>query len=245
VDLLIVMGSSLKVSPVADVKDKIPHHVPQILINMEALPHMSGFDVQLLGYCDVVVTELCRLLGWDLQHEQIPGKSSLAPRTETDGELEEYTDEDGVLHKRPKLPYHQGSQPHRYVFKGGVEHPVYESSVESSDFSSRDSDSEPDSCLFDEEDEQHEEKESTVETVTTRIQEEHHNGHDLKTVEQEKVKVVTHGEQQVTTKESVVVTMEDGTTTKKIEKKETITEMHHSHALPESKDTQDRSSNDF
>ncbi|RKO95094.1 SIR2-domain-containing protein, partial [Caulochytrium protostelioides] len=63
VDLLIVMGSSLKVSPVADVKDKIPHHVPQILINREALPHMRGFDIQLLGESDVICAELCRRLG--------------------------------------------------------------------------------------------------------------------------------------------------------------------------------------
>jgi hypothetical protein len=200
---------------------------------MEALPHMSGFDVQLLGDCDVVVAELCRLLGWDLQHEQIPGKSSLAPRPEGEEHLEEYTDKDGIVHKRHKQPYHQGSLPHRYIFKGGVEHPVYESSEESSDFSSSDSDSEPDSCLLDEEEGTENQQGTATETVTTRIQEEHHDGHDVKTVEQEKVKVVNHGEETVTIKESVVVSMEDGTTTKKIKKKETITEMHH-HALRES-----------
>ncbi|KAI9202789.1 DHS-like NAD/FAD-binding domain-containing protein [Polychytrium aggregatum] len=66
IDLLIVMGSSLKVSPVANVKDHIPRDVPQILINLEALPHMAGFDIQLLGYCDVIVQELCRRLSWSL-----------------------------------------------------------------------------------------------------------------------------------------------------------------------------------
>ena len=66
VDLLLVIGSSLKVAPVGDVMHKIPHQIPQILINLESLPHMSNFDVQLLGDCDEIVGYLCRRLGWDL-----------------------------------------------------------------------------------------------------------------------------------------------------------------------------------
>ncbi|TPX51198.1 hypothetical protein SeLEV6574_g00429 [Synchytrium endobioticum] len=65
-DLLLVMGSSLKVAPVGNVMNKLPHHVPQILINLESLPHMSGFDVQLLGDCDEIVKYLCTRLGWEL-----------------------------------------------------------------------------------------------------------------------------------------------------------------------------------
>lgn len=106
VDLLIVMGSSLKVSPVADVKDKIPHTVPQILINMEALPHMAGFDVQLLGYCDNVVVELCKLLEWDLNATQ--NDHQITP------------------------PYKKGSLPHRYIFHGGTETPLVNSSDDDS-----------------------------------------------------------------------------------------------------------------
>ena len=36
--------------------------VPQVLINREPLPHMT-FDIQLLGYSDTIVGELCRRLG--------------------------------------------------------------------------------------------------------------------------------------------------------------------------------------
>lgn len=36
--------------------------VPQVLINREPLPHMR-FDVELLGYSDAVVEELCCRLG--------------------------------------------------------------------------------------------------------------------------------------------------------------------------------------
>lgn len=44
----------------------LPHNVPQVLINLESLPHANRFDVQLLGHCDEIVQELCRRLSWDL-----------------------------------------------------------------------------------------------------------------------------------------------------------------------------------
>lgn len=94
VDLLIVIGSSLKVRPVALIPsmfslisssscayaiglavnvpfspsrpDSIPHEVPQVLINREQLPHLN-FDVELLGDCDVIVNELCHRLGGDFE----------------------------------------------------------------------------------------------------------------------------------------------------------------------------------
>ncbi|XP_053166236.1 NAD-dependent protein deacetylase sirtuin-1 isoform X2 [Hemicordylus capensis] len=62
VDLLIVIGSSLKVRPVALIPSSIPHEVPQILINREPLSHLH-FDVELLGDCDVIINELCHRLG--------------------------------------------------------------------------------------------------------------------------------------------------------------------------------------
>ena len=42
----------------------LPHHVPQVLINREHLGHMT-FDVELLGYSDAIVSELCHCLGPD------------------------------------------------------------------------------------------------------------------------------------------------------------------------------------
>ncbi|KAM4636015.1 NAD-dependent protein deacetylase sirtuin-1 [Discoglossus pictus] len=60
-DLLIVIGSSLKVRPVALIPSSIPHEVPQILINREPLPHLH-FDIELLGDCDVIINELCQRL---------------------------------------------------------------------------------------------------------------------------------------------------------------------------------------
>ena len=59
-DLLIVIGSSLKVKPVAMIPNWIPSTVPQILINREPLPHMD-FDVKLYGDSDVIINQLCCL----------------------------------------------------------------------------------------------------------------------------------------------------------------------------------------
>ncbi|XP_033738334.1 LOW QUALITY PROTEIN: NAD-dependent protein deacetylase sirtuin-1-like [Pecten maximus] len=63
-DLLIVIGSSLKVRPVALIPNSLPPDVPQILINREPLKNMT-FDVELLGNCDTIVSELCKRLQWE------------------------------------------------------------------------------------------------------------------------------------------------------------------------------------
>lgn len=69
-DLLISIGTSLKVAPVADIVDKIPHYVPQILINKDPIDHCN-FDVSLLGYCDEVISFIADKLGddWKLPHK--------------------------------------------------------------------------------------------------------------------------------------------------------------------------------
>jgi NAD-dependent histone deacetylase SIR2 len=71
VDLLIVIGTSLKVAPVSEVVPFLPPHIPQIYISRTPVSHVN-FDIDLLGDCDVVVAELCRRAGWDLKHEMIP-----------------------------------------------------------------------------------------------------------------------------------------------------------------------------
>ncbi|KAF9088609.1 NAD-dependent histone deacetylase sir2 [Mortierella sp. AD031] len=78
VDLLIVIGSSLKVAPVSDIMHQLPNSVPQILINRTPNNQMD-FDVQLLGNCDTIVAELCRMVGWELKHDKLPGGTSNVP----------------------------------------------------------------------------------------------------------------------------------------------------------------------
>ncbi|KAK4131001.1 SIR2-domain-containing protein [Trichocladium antarcticum] len=71
VDLVIVIGTSLKVAPVSEVVPFLPPHIPQIYISRTPVSHVN-FDIDLLGDCDVVVAELCRRAGWDMDHEMIP-----------------------------------------------------------------------------------------------------------------------------------------------------------------------------
>jgi len=66
VDLLIVMGSSLKVGPVNDIPDAIDESVPRILINREPLPHMPEFESELLGNCDEIVEYISSKLEYDI-----------------------------------------------------------------------------------------------------------------------------------------------------------------------------------
>ncbi|KAJ1770652.1 NAD-dependent histone deacetylase sir2 [Coemansia sp. RSA 1843] len=73
VDLLLVMGSSLKVAPVSDIMGNLPHTVPQIVINKTPILHFN-FDVQLLGNADDIVAYLTKQCGWELHHKRIPGE---------------------------------------------------------------------------------------------------------------------------------------------------------------------------
>ena len=67
IDLFLVIGTSLKVEPVASIIDKVPYKVPKILINKDPIPD-RGFNLQLLGLCDDVVSYLCKCLKWDIPH---------------------------------------------------------------------------------------------------------------------------------------------------------------------------------
>lgn len=68
-DLLISIGTSLKVSPVADIVERIPQGIPQVLINRDPIDHCN-FDVSILGYCDDTASYLCSRLGdgWNIEH---------------------------------------------------------------------------------------------------------------------------------------------------------------------------------
>ena len=73
-DLVLVIGTSLKVAPVSDIPNYLPRSVPHIYISRDPVRHVN-FDVQLLGDCDAVVFELCRKAGWGrLGHEMVPAE---------------------------------------------------------------------------------------------------------------------------------------------------------------------------
>lgn len=56
-DLILVMGTSLKVAPVADLLSHLPSSVPTVLINRTPITHVA-MDVMLLGDSDRIVQYL-------------------------------------------------------------------------------------------------------------------------------------------------------------------------------------------
>merc|ERR1712029_149921 len=86
VDLLIMIGSSLKLRPVALIPSSIDPSIPQILINREPLPHLTP-DVELLGDCDGIVNQICSMLGegWEdpVHSDPLVEISELTPKTES------------------------------------------------------------------------------------------------------------------------------------------------------------------
>ncbi|KAF7796837.1 hypothetical protein EIP86_008021 [Pleurotus ostreatoroseus] len=76
VDLLLVIGTSLKVSPVAEIITHFPHSVPQILINKTPVKHINP-DIVLLGNADEIVQYLCDRLNWELPEPNLPLTSNL------------------------------------------------------------------------------------------------------------------------------------------------------------------------
>ncbi|KAI0831989.1 DHS-like NAD/FAD-binding domain-containing protein [Trametes gibbosa] len=79
VDLLIIIGTSLKVSPVSETISHLPHSVPQILINKTPVKHINP-DVVLLGNADDIVLHLCGRLGWDLPEVPTGARNLDAPK---------------------------------------------------------------------------------------------------------------------------------------------------------------------
>ncbi|WFD30264.1 NAD-dependent histone deacetylase sir2 [Malassezia sp. CBS 17886] len=64
VDLVVVMGTSLKVAPVSDLLLHMPASTPVVLVNRTPILHMA-MDVMLLGDSDEIVRYLERELGWE------------------------------------------------------------------------------------------------------------------------------------------------------------------------------------
>ncbi|QPG74393.1 hypothetical protein FOA43_001720 [Brettanomyces nanus] len=68
-DLLLCIGTSLKVAPVSEIVNRVPDDIPQILINRDPIDHCE-FDVEMLGYCDQAITWLCgEKLHWRIYHK--------------------------------------------------------------------------------------------------------------------------------------------------------------------------------
>ncbi|KIW85739.1 hypothetical protein Z517_01131 [Fonsecaea pedrosoi CBS 271.37] len=66
VDLLVIVGTSLKVEPVNEMLLNIPPTVPQIWISKDRCQREGvKVDIELLGECDLVLEEIARRAGWE------------------------------------------------------------------------------------------------------------------------------------------------------------------------------------
>ncbi|KAL4966941.1 SIR2 family NAD-dependent protein deacylase [Aspergillus stella-maris] len=72
-DLLIVLGTSLKVAPVSVLPRKVRDSVPRVLINNERTGDVGSRDndVLMLGSCDDGAREMARKLGWEGELEDL------------------------------------------------------------------------------------------------------------------------------------------------------------------------------
>ena len=73
-DLVIVLGTSLMVAPVASVPDWVPSSCARLLINRDVVGTFqlnNKDDVIMQGDCDVGVRELCQMIGWEAELDQI------------------------------------------------------------------------------------------------------------------------------------------------------------------------------
>ena len=83
-DLLIVMGTSLKVTPVSLIPEMVKSHTPRVLMNRElvgdfAPPGAEGNyrDVFEEGNCDDSVKKLCSFLGWEEELLELNEKTKI------------------------------------------------------------------------------------------------------------------------------------------------------------------------
>ncbi|OAP60753.1 hypothetical protein AYL99_05755 [Fonsecaea erecta] len=120
VDLLVIVGTSLKVEPVNEMLLNIPATVPQIWISKDRCQREGvKVDIELLGECDLILEEIARRAGWEealkerlwsiekpLNTKDLPTKkpniSTERRRHEQDNASRSPVKTDGSLQMRPK-----------------------------------------------------------------------------------------------------------------------------------------------
>ncbi|WWC59658.1 uncharacterized protein I303_102218 [Kwoniella dejecticola CBS 10117] len=152
VDLLVIIGTSLKVAPVSEVLTHIPHSVPQININLTPVHHVHP-DICLLGDADSIVTYLSERLGWEIPPPAvIPKQNSADLGKEEEGDATKTNEKpDAVIPSRslssriPILPEEgewlsgegDTAHIHRYVKRGthvGLTNPLSNSTQAAAPF---------------------------------------------------------------------------------------------------------------
>ncbi|OCT51853.1 NAD-dependent histone deacetylase SIR2 [Cladophialophora carrionii] len=115
VDLLVIIGTSLKVEPVNEMLLNIPPTVPQIWISKDRCQREGvKVDIELLGECDLILEEIARRAGWeDALRERLwtggkasePKRSQPKPHSDRSHEINRpKRQEDGTSPVKPERP---------------------------------------------------------------------------------------------------------------------------------------------
>ncbi|RDW68840.1 NAD-dependent protein deacetylase hst2-2 [Aspergillus mulundensis] len=124
-DLLLVVGTSLKVAPLSEMPRKLPTHVPRVLVNREIVGDFGSRenDVLVLGDCDDGLREFARKLGLEEELE-IVWKDAVK-RKEAELERDNWDDgnaptlEECVASAAEKMNMRMGvSEGHRRMLQG-------------------------------------------------------------------------------------------------------------------------------
>ncbi|KAH7824143.1 putative NAD-dependent protein deacetylase sirtuin-1 [Monocercomonoides exilis] len=126
-DLMIVVGTSLKVTPVATMIADVAYEVPQMLVNREKAGPKDHFDMYLLGNCDDVFGEIAKRLGWDLTPASNKPQEK---KTESTIKVEEIAKE--VILKEEKVEKDEGLKAKEVNSEEKVEESTISSSTSSS-----------------------------------------------------------------------------------------------------------------
>jgi len=80
-DLLIVMGTSLLVMPVAGIPSWVPKNCPRLLLNRELVGNFNikdgSRDIFMKGDCDDSVKTVCELAGWEKELEKLSSRKDV------------------------------------------------------------------------------------------------------------------------------------------------------------------------
>ncbi|KAL4804658.1 DHS-like NAD/FAD-binding domain-containing protein [Aspergillus unguis] len=124
-DMVLAMGSSLKVAPASMVPRKVGEGVRRVLVNREVVGDFGSRegDVCLLGECDEKVREVAKKLGWEEELETLHREA--VERKERELEMEEWdgdnvpTLDECIASAAEKMKMRMGvSEGHRKMLEG-------------------------------------------------------------------------------------------------------------------------------
>lgn len=114
-DLVLVIGTSLTVEPVASIPRHFERSVPRILINQQPVKH--SFNVELIGDCDIIIRHIADALNWpDACTSPNEPEGDIRAQVLREGSNSVSKKEGNDIEDELRITY---LPPKRFLFKGG------------------------------------------------------------------------------------------------------------------------------